>query len=68
MVKTPSPLPEWLDEPLELYRKLAFGLPPEEAPGYEAVESVLVWIFTEYGENGRFPQRFCRFLWQAVVK
>lgn len=61
-------VPEWFDEPLELYRKLAFGLPPEEAPGYEAVEPVLARIFNEYGENGRFPQRFCRFLWQAVVK
>lgn len=60
-------VPETFTAPEELYKYLAWGLPPEKAPSYGEVEHVLVRIFTEYGGRGGVPVRFGRLLWKAVL-
>ncbi len=61
-------VPEMFDDPKELYKMLAWGLPAEEIPTYEDLEVRLAGVFERYAGPHGIELRHCRFLWQAIVE
>lgn len=60
-------VPEVFDDPRELYRMLAWGLPADEIPDYADLETRINGIFERYAEDDGIVLRHCRFLWKAYV-
>lgn len=60
-------VPEVFEDPRELYRMLAWGLPAAEIPSYEDLEVRLTGIYDRYAEDDGIVLRHCRFLWKAIV-
>ena len=61
-------VPEFFDDPSELYTRLAWGYTPEESPSWDDVKSIIEQIFTDYstGPDG-LVMRHTRLLWMALV-
>ena len=61
-------VPEFFDDPGELYTRLAWGYLPEEVPAWSDVKSILEQIFHDYstGSDG-LVMRHTRLLWMALV-
>ena len=62
-------VPEFFDEPLELYRRLSWGYLPEEVPSWSDTKSIIEQIFSNFstGYDG-FVMRHTRLLWMALIK
>jgi SAM-dependent methyltransferase len=60
-------VPELFADPEQLYKRLSWGLAPDEAPPYAEIESPLKSVFEQYGADDGLALRFRRFLWKAVV-
>ncbi|MEJ2711199.1 MAG: class I SAM-dependent methyltransferase [Anaerolineales bacterium] len=60
-------VPEVFADTEQLYKRLSWGLAPDEAPSYAEVEPALQSIFEQYGDADGLALRFRRFLWKAVV-
>jgi len=61
-------VPEFFNDPRELYTRLSWGYLPEEVPSWDDVKSIIEQIFTEYatGADG-LVMRHTRLLWMASV-
>ncbi len=61
-------VPEYFSTPRDLFNMLTWGLPADEIPEYEDIESRLTRIFdTNAGPHG-IELRHCRFLWKALIE
>ena len=61
-------VPEFFDDPRELYTRLSWGYLPEEVPSWDDVKSIIEQIFSDYsnGSDG-LAMRHTRLLWMAFV-
>jgi len=62
-------VPEFFDDPHELYTRLSWGYIPGEVPSWDDVQSIMEQIFSDYssGSDG-LAMRHTRLLWTAFVK
>lgn len=61
-------VPEVFDDPRELFKMLSWGLPAQEIPAFEDLETRINGIYERYAEPQGIVLRHCRFLWKAVVR
>jgi ubiquinone/menaquinone biosynthesis C-methylase UbiE len=62
-------VPEFLDDPHELYTRLSWGYIPGEVPAWDDVRSIIEQIFSDYStEPDGLVMRHTRLLWTAFVK
>jgi len=61
-------VPEFFDDPRELFTRLSWGYTPEEVPSWDDVKSIIEQLFTDYstGSEG-LVMRHTRLLWMAFV-
>jgi ubiquinone/menaquinone biosynthesis C-methylase UbiE len=61
-------VPEFFDDPRELYTRLSWGYLAEETPSWSDVKSIIEQLFADYsaGSDG-FVMRHTRLLWMALV-
>ena len=62
-------VPEFFDDPHELYTRLSWRYIPKEVPSWDDVKSIIEQIFSDYssGSNG-LAMRHTRLLWTAFAK
>lgn len=61
-------VPEFFDEPQQLYRRLAWGYIPAEVPAWEETRATIEQIFSDYARAQGLALRHTRLLWMAVVE
>jgi SAM-dependent methyltransferase len=61
-------VPEFFDEPRQLYNRLAWGFIPREIPAWEEIQETIEQIFVEYAWPQGVALRHTRLLWMAVVE
>lgn len=60
-------VPEWFDQPLELYKCLSFWWGPEEVPAWEKVRPAFEEIFRDHAGPSGLAIPDSRTLWKAAV-
>lgn len=61
-------VPEFFEDPGELYTRLSWGYLPEEVPSWSEVKSILEQIFCDYStRSDGLVMRHRRLLWMALV-
>lgn len=62
-------IPEFFDQPRELYNRLAWGYIPGEIPEWAEVNEIIEQIFNDYAWSQQgLVMRHTRLLWMAVVE
>lgn len=60
-------VPEFFDDPHELYKRLTWGYLSQEVPPWDAVRSVIEHIFADFAWEDGLCLRHTRLLWMAFV-
>ena len=60
-------VPEFFNDPRELYKRLVWGYTPDEVPSWEDIRPIIQRIFAEFSWSEGLPLRHTRLLWLAVV-
>ncbi len=60
-------VPEFFDNPYELYKCLTWGYLPGEVPSWENLKSIFKEIFAKFADSDGLPMRHTRLLWMAII-
>jgi len=60
-------VPEYFDDPEQLYLRLAWGYTMEEVPSFRDVRDIFEQIYAQYADALGVQMRHRRFLWMALV-
>ncbi len=60
-------VPEYFDDPREIYKRLTWGYIPQEIPSWPDLSSILEGIFSEFASQDGLSLRHTRLLWMAFV-
>lgn len=59
-------VPEWFDDPRELYMRLTWGSDPQSTPGFDEVRESIEAVFARHAGPRGLVIPHERFLWKAV--
>lgn len=60
-------VPEWFDDPQELYVRLAWGRDPQDIPPFQQVKQAIESVFAQHAGPRGLVLRHQRFLWKATA-
>lgn len=60
-------VPEFFDDPAQLYNRLTWGFTPEEVPAYQELRPLLEEIWRDFAGPEGVTLRHRRLLWKAIV-